>query len=40
MTGSLDETDIGRIAAGQKSYTEITHRQDWRILETIRNQRN
>ena len=37
MTGSLDETDIGRIAVGQKSYTEITHRQDF-ILETIRNQ--
>ncbi|MCB0667146.1 MAG: RNA-binding transcriptional accessory protein, partial [Saprospiraceae bacterium] len=37
MTGSLDETEIARIAELKKQYDEITHRQDF-ILDTIRNQ--
>ena len=37
MTGSLDETEIGRVAELKKHYEEIIHRQDF-ILDTIRNQ--
>ena len=37
MTGSLDETEIGRVAELKKHFEEIIHRQDF-ILDTIRNQ--